>query len=512
MNLNQKKAIIITTIVIFFVIFVFLLIILFFTSSSNKSNYNPDVSTGYTSIKQIIETNGCKYIKEFVDENDEYPIQIELGFKYDLYTDEQSNENFYMKLINEIVKFVRYENVKMIDVDKDITIEIICENNKLSSIKINGIEDYFIYMDSKISISKYKEINTVNLSSSSEALTALINSNWDSSINFGTRDSIFKNYYIFFDEGIEYKKIGSKIYNIIFTEKYLGDVVNDVKTNESINSIKLKLGEPSFEDKELGVIGYKGSNFYVFFTGKEISIYKNLKIDYSEFWKLIDKFVKEDSQMDFKEFMNELTYIWPDYSEYNYDSDYMFISYPNKGIDIKLNYEEETGIVVYNNISENLDKVKRYLSNTEFLSKLQIDNVFEAEKRRINKNNELNKNCEEFINYLKKDLNTNEELPCGESNLFKFYMDVDNNGYIITTYFISNTGNEVNRELNEPINSYVWINDNLFLYGVEGRGLYCYDVLDGYKQILLEGENNFYIKKFEDNTIYYDDEEVNISF
>ena len=100
----------------------------------------------------------------------------------------------------------------------------------------------------------------------------------------------------------------------------------------------------------------------------------------------------------------------------------MSISYPNKGIDIKFNYENEDGIVVYNNISENLDRVKRYVKNTEFLSKLQIDDVFEAEKRRMKKTAKLEKNSDEFLAKLKEELKPNEEPSCGESELYKFYM------------------------------------------------------------------------------------------
>ena len=216
MNSNQKKAIIITAMGIFLIILLFIITSVFITKKYNDNNYNPDISGGYTSIEQIIQANGCKYIKDFVEKNDEYPIQIELGFKYDLYDGEQSNEKAYMKIINETAKFVRYKNIKMIDEEKDITIEIECNDSKIKTIKINEIEDYFIYMDSQISVSKYKEIKTVQLEANSEILTALFEGNWDTEINCGTRDSIFNSYHIFFDEGIEYRKIGSKILNIFF--------------------------------------------------------------------------------------------------------------------------------------------------------------------------------------------------------------------------------------------------------------------------------------------------------
>ena len=512
MNLrqNQKRAIVLTIIAILILILMFLFVSIIFINKSNKINKDVDISIGYKSIQEIVEANGCKYKKDSFLEDREYPVEVELSFKYDLYTNEESNEEFFMKIINEITKFVRFVNVKMIDQEKDITIEIVCTNGKIDNIIINGIEDYFIYMDSKINISKYSEIKTVSIEPTAEVLKILNENFWSSNIDCGTRDSIFQNYFIFFDEGIKYRKIGSNIYNFIFTQKYIGDVINNVSASESINSVRAKLGEPSFEDKELGIIGYKGNEFYAFFTGTEVSIYRRASYDYSDFWNLVNNFVEEESNVSFKEFMNELTYIWPDYSEYNYDSEYMFISYPNKGIDVKFNYDNESGIVIYNNISENLNKVKRYLENTEFLSKLQIDNVFEAEKRRVKKVNSLKEKCNEFIQSLKEDSDT--ELACGESNLFQFYMDLDENNIAITTYFISRDSEFVDRELNEPINSYVWINDNYFIYGVYNKGLYCYNVLDGSKQALLEGKESYLIKSFENNVIYYDEKELPISF
>lgn len=506
---SQKRAIILTTIAILVLVLIFL-ITSTISIKLNNTNYEIDISTGYKSIREIVEANGCIYKNDSRSENGDYPIQIDLGFKYDLYNNEESNEEFYMKLINEIVKFVKYKNVKMIDEEKKITIEIVCKDNKIDRIIINGIEDYFIYMDSQINISKYKEIKTVSLNPTADVLRILNENFWSSNIDCGTRDSIFQNYFIFFDEGIKYRKIGSNIYNIIFTEEYIGDVINNVSAGESINSVKTKLGEPSFEDKELGIVGYKGNEFYAFFTGSEISIYRNTKFDYSDFWDLVNNFVSEDSNVSFKDFMNELTYIWSDYSEYTYDSNYMFISYPNKGIDVKLNYDNESGIIVYNNITEDLSRVKRYLENTEFLSKLQIDNVFQAEKRRVKKVNSLKDNCNNFIQALKE--NSDGELACGESNLFNFYMDLDANNIAVTTYFISNNGEYVDRELNEPINSYVWLNDNYFVYGIFKQGMYCYNVLDGSKQTLLEGNDNFLIRSFENSTIYYDDKELPVVF
>lgn len=504
---NQKRMILFTILAILALIIIFLVIAI---SSVKKENIkNIDVSTGYSSIKEVVEVNGCKYINDTYTAKREFPTEIELSFKYDLYVDEKSNEEYYTKLINDVLKFLRFTSVKMIDEEKNIIIEVTCDNGEIEKTVINDIEDYFIYTDSKISISKYKEIKTTSLYPTAEVLNSLVNNYWSSDIDCGTRESIFKNYFIFFDEGIKYRKIGSKIYNIIFTSNYNGEVIEGISPSDSLISIKSKLGEPTFEDKELGIIGYKGNSFYTFFNGKEISIYKRTANDYSDFWNLVNKFVDETSNMSFKEFMNELTDIWNDYSEYIYDSNYMYISYPNRGIDIKLNYDNESGIIVYNNISENLNRVQRYLENTEFISKLQIDSVFEAEKRRIQSVNSLKDMCNDFYNTLKEE---NNDLSTKTSFLFDYYMELDKNGNVITTYFISKDEQYANRELNEPVETFIWINDSEFVFGEPNRGIYLYNVINGIKSTLIEGNKNFYIKKYEGNIIYFDKDQIELFF
>lgn len=366
-------------------------------------------------------------------------------------------------------------------------------------------------MNSQLELAKYQEIPKVSLEASSEVLKNLISNSWNSDIDFGTREEVFKNYFIFFDEGIEYKKIGSTVYNIVFTEKYGGYVIYDITPTDSLSSVKATLGEPSFEDQDLGVIGYKGNDFYAFFNGKEISIYRCVNTDYTEFWRLVDKFISEDSSMTFKEFMNELTYIWKDYSEYKYDSTYMFISYPNKGVDVKLNYGDVSGIIIYNNISEDLGRVRRYLEHSEFVSNLKLDNVFEAEKRRIQENLDLKEACKQYQNYLKENYTKEDIEMIGESIECEYYLELDENGNTISAYFMPIDNNYSRRELNESIYRYMWLDGHRFLYSIYGKGIYIYDVFTGEKSVVIEGTDDFYIKSYEGNILTYDNMRLTVN-
>ena len=285
---RQIRAIVITGIAILFIILLFLIIGILTISKSNNTNKNVNISSGYSSIKELIEHYDCKYKNDTYRENRDYPTEINLVFKEKLYENDSSNEEWFNKIISDVAKFLKYTNFKMIDTENDITIEAVCKDGSISTLTINGMEDYFIYMNSQLEVTKYEEIDTTSLTSNVDALNFLIDNNWSTDVNFGTRESIFKNYYIHFDEGIKYRKIGSSIYNVIFTERFQGTVVNNISVGTSFSSIKQLLGKPAFENEELGVIGYKGKDIYAFFTKDEISIYKNEKYDYKEFWKLVD--------------------------------------------------------------------------------------------------------------------------------------------------------------------------------------------------------------------------------
>ena len=507
---KQKRIIILGIVGILLLLILFLIVSILIVNRNKHINRGIDISTGYSSIREIIEHYNSKYIKEYYDESEEYPTEVEVEFKYKLYENNESNEKYFNNIINDIAKFINYTNFKIEDEKNDITIEVICEDRKIKSIVINGIEDYFIHMNSQMELAQYKEISRVNLNSSSDILNVLISNSWDSNINFGSRDAIFKNYFIFFDEGIEYRKIGSTMYNIVFTKNYNGYVIENLTPESSVNSVKAILGQPSFEDEKLGVVGYKGNEFYAFFNGEEISIYKCINYNYEDFWDLVNKFIDEDSEMTFKEFMNELTYIWKDYSEYDYSEDHMFISYPNRGVDVKLNYNDISGIIIYNNISENLTRVKRYLDHSEFISNLKLDNVFEAEKRRLNEKIKWQEECKEYEKYMEENLSKEELENIGKTELCNYYMDLDNNGNTISVYFLPKDKNYSRRELNESVYKYMWINQSKFLYSVHGKGIYLFDILTGEKRVVAEGNDNFDIKSYEQNILTYDNMRMSV--
>ncbi len=376
----------------------FILIVLLILISIALRFINLDIKKKnviYTDIKtveDVLNYYKCKYISETISKLDDYDTDINLIFKNNLYENDISNEKVFTAIIKDIARVLKYNSFRMIDNEKEIEIKVLCQNGKINTIIINDIEDYFIYMDSQIDLKKYEEIKTIDLSVESKEIQELINNDWKSDSYLGTRESIFDGYYEYFDEGIKAKTVSGKIFNIIFTEKYNQNVVDGIYPGMEFSSIKNILGNPSFEDEERKIIGYKGKNIYVFFYNDEISIYKNIDTDTKDFFELVDKFL--DDKLDLLDFMNELTYMWPDYSEYEYDENGAFISYPLKGIEIKIGQEGTNGIIIYNNINADINVINSYLQNVEFISRLKIDAIFESEKRRLDKDIEISKKCE----------------------------------------------------------------------------------------------------------------------
>ena len=503
---NTKKYIIIT-ITVLTVVLVIALVEISSISAKNKQKQLEISSGNFSSIKNILEYYGCQYKNEKQSKLENFYLDIYTVFKYELYSGEESNEEFYNNIINSIAKFLNYNSFRLIDTNKedDIEIQVVCDGNRVQTIYINGIEDYFIYMDSKINFSKYKELKKTEISIQSPELLECIQKNWTGDCNFGSREAIFQDYYIYFDEGIEVRKINGRIFNVVFKENYENQVVNGFTVGQKSDIIISKLGSPTFKNSDSSIIGYKSDDIYVFFENDQISVYRNIsETGFDEFFELVDKFLDEKCTL--LEFMNELTYLWPDYEEYTYNSETVFLSYPNKGIDVKINYDDTDGIILYNNIGVNQDFISKYLEYTEFVAQLQIDNVFNSEERRVKKFNQFSKECKDYQEKYETDDKRNR------GKIYNYYMKLDSNEKIMAVYFISNNNQYANCELQENINSYIWVNDYCFVYSIKGKGIYYYDLKSQTKGVIIKGNDDFEIISYNNSILKYDDEEIEIIY
>lgn len=507
-NEFMSKKIIIAMIVSLVAILAIFLIALNTVQIKKEEKEQAILSENFSSIKDILEYYGCKFIKTTDSQEEGFSIDIYTTFPYGLYDEDKSNEKFYQNVIDKIAQFLNYESFRMIDKSKEddeIEIKVVCQNKQIETIYINGIEDYFIYMDSQISLKKYKELKTTELSVQAPQLLECMQNNWSSDCNFGTRETIFQKYFVYFDEGIKTRKIDGKIYNIVFDSKYLEPVINGFTVGTNRDIIISRLGNPTFQNNDGSVIGYKSRELYAFFSDNQISIYRNNgESGFDKFFSLVDEFLEEKYTL--LEFMNELTYLWPGYEEYTYDAETVFLSYPNKGIDIKINYDNMDGIILYNNIGVSQEVVNQYLEHTEFVAQLQVDNVFNAEMRRIEKEKNLRNQCKEFQENFEKEDTRNR------GKAYDYYMKTNEDNAILGAYFISQNEQFPNCELSENIDTYIWIHDDCFVYSKVGKGIYYYDLRNQTKGTILTGDEPFKIKSYENGVLKYDEKTIQVQY
>lgn len=495
-NLFTKKQILIMIIVAILFFLLILAIALNPTGKKvmiNKEDNNTDINRELKSIEDVIKYYECEYYGTSSSREEGYDIDINVGFRYNLFEDGQSKESFFKSLYERIAMVTEFKNFRLVDQNKDITISVKCYNGKISEVLINGVSDYYKKELSKQSQENALDVKEINVEINSKVLNQLIGANWKiDEIEIGSAESTCNKYDIYFDEGFEVRKIQGRVYNIVFTKKYNKEVIEGFKPGVSLEKVKANLGDSY---NEYGFLGYRTKDFYIYFSENEISVYPNLKYDYREFEELVRQY---DENGNINEFMDKLTDIWPDYDKYEYDSSYFEIWYTLKGVKIHYNNINPEGIQIYENYKGELKEEKEALRNVYY--KLNKNLIIEKEQLRI-------------MTYSMFDNSGVETDPIHYSNKFYFMPG----STFQSTRVISVDGKNPNSDIDilGDINSYVWCDDTHLLFGISLRGLYIYDAEKRELSTLVEGEENaFEITNFDRNTniLEYDGNKVQIDF
>ena len=153
--------------VLIFILFIIIGIISILGASSSSNN---NVST--KTIEQIIRDFGGEYIAEVaVEDDDQYPEQHLVKFNKPLIdVDGNTNREAYENLFKEVAIAVGYRNTELVDEDGGIKINIICSRGEITSVLINGIEDYFTVIEEQLKIqtmakkkANFKDLKSIHL-------------------------------------------------------------------------------------------------------------------------------------------------------------------------------------------------------------------------------------------------------------------------------------------------------------------------------------------------------------
>ena len=488
---NKKKNIIFIIIVSLICIFVILLgLLVKYNDESNNAKNEIQQSQIEDSVKNIINRLGSIFQKEVPSEEKGFSTDIYLSFKYNLFENNKSQQVMYENLIKQ-VSAKKMASFRLIDENKNIIIRVYYDNSDNAFYyTVNGEEAYFENANAKKVFENKLEVDEIAIDVNSEELKKIIDNDLKSNTDIGAKkETSCGNYDIYFDEGIKIRNIDHKVYNIVFTKNYKKNVVNNLKVGEDFETIESKLGQPSFEDED--VIGYKSKKLYVFFTVNEISVYGIEKYSYEGFEEILKQYVED--KIDVKTFTDKLTDLWPDYDEFKYDSTYVDLCYSSKGVSMVLNSKNPKNIIIYSNYDKK-DNLKSLMEDNLIVGSLDKDLMFETEKNRIQKDIST-RNMEHLENpeYV------------GESKLFS--ENISNN----KIEFYSRNNELPDCTLLDVVNSYVWVNDTIFVYSVTKNGIYYFDLDTREKhELLVEDEkekHNYDFKSYEDGVLVYDDNE-----
>lgn len=502
---NKKKVIIIIISIV-----ILLLIIGIVASQIKKKNKIYNSIDDFDSVKELVEYYKCDYKKMENSKEEGFSKDIYLKFMRDP-IDEEGNlaQMSYEGLLKMINKKIEYINYRVIDESRNLIVRVMFDENKNGYYTVNNINNYFENLYSLYTINNKKEDLLKNVNITSPELQNIIENNWiRKRVNLGNRTSICNNYDIYWNEGYKIRTINNKIYNIIFLKNYKREIIKGITVGMTTAEIENVLGTPTYEnDLEIEIIGYKLENLYIFFSGEEISVYRTNEYDEESNKRFIEIFNRLNKDGNYNSFISNLTQIYPDYSNYTQEENYIRITYPLRGFEIQFGQNHNNGITIYNNyqgnITENISiddikKDKKIPANTYL--KLNSNFVFEEEFNRAS--DELYKRAPFSTNELEKG-------QFAQSNEYTTYYDETYNEY--TFYSINKDKTDFTIRVKDATGIYNLTN-NLFVYGVTNDGIYIIDAYTMKTNKIADSKKECIIDKVENNTIYYDDTSVQLSY
>lgn len=384
--MKKKKLIIILAIILIILTIVIVRIII----QINKPKTTVD---DFSSVKELIEFDGHEYIAMENSTEDGYEKDIYINFcKPSINDDGTTNQDLYEVVINHIAKFNRGHNFRLIDQEKNILIRIqYNENGNISLYTINNDNKYWEHIKTNFQIENYQEEKLTSFTITSPILANIINENWVyNNVNLGTKDGTENNYEVYTEEGYQVRKLGAEIFNIVFTNEYNEEIVDGILSTTSIEDVENIIGEPTYRDDINGIIGYRCEYFYIFFSDYGISIYHPDVYDEKNSKRFGELVTELNSTGDMNTFLNRLTDLYPNYSEFIDNNNCIRIKYPVLGFEIRMGYPSQNGVIIYSNfkgwVTENKtidDIMETREMPANIYTKLETNLVFSAESDRV---------------------------------------------------------------------------------------------------------------------------------
>lgn len=387
MNLTNGQKIISIILIALIVLLLILLYIQSVDVAPTIEKVANEIETVVEKPKTLIEicsSYDVEYLKR--DGND---IYVTFGFQlYD--EDGSSNEIKIKNLINDLTDYFK-ANFHLIDEQNNININVFYKKTGDNEYFINNQIDFFETTDGKT----YYDINNVdivpqkNIYVSDPTLQILsVKSLRYSDLvkTLGEPVGTDEDGYLLFDDGnirVSKYEESNMVRNMIYSEKYLNSFVSKIKDGYSLNAVVQAYGEPTFGSLNEGYVGYRNSDYYMFFYDDEISVYGYGYSSNIEFEKVLKQF---RTDLDVKKLSLNVTSMWGGYYKHELDAENgnLYISYPSRGVEINIKNLNYKGITFYSNYfftDELLEKIK----NGEYTLNADEDFIHIVEQERVGK-------------------------------------------------------------------------------------------------------------------------------
>ena len=483
-------------------VFIILLILLLAVMIGSVIFYRMSLSgSKLPDVSEILAYHGSELIKE--------TKSSEKGYDYDIYAklkfppieeNGYAEETFYDNVVVDLTAKLQ-SNFRIIDEEKDVVVRVKYDFSTYNSYySINNVDDYFkVEQAKKQNELAKKDITELNINS--DVLNSIINSKWERrKASLGTIETSVNKYDVYYDEGYYIRTLGTRIYNILFTNNYKGQVVSGITTGMTNDAIIQKLGTPTYTYSNNSLIGYRSNDIYAFFHDGQISIYEVAKLNATDNKTFAELFTKLNKDGDVTSFYNELNVLYPNPESSTEKDDDISAFYPTLGF--KLHFGgNNNGITIYSNYQGyitndvTMDDLRngKVPPNTDL--DIKNDAVFFAEKLR-------------YLDELGK-RNPDNNWAAATTKLFQVHENEETHSFDFYSIDRKSIDSSINKTNGMKI---LKLDDSRFVYNIPYDGIYIYNAQTLKTEKILQGTNDEELKleKIENNILYYDNKTLPI--
>ena len=221
--------------------------------------------------------------------------------------------------------------------------------------------------------------NTVKVLSKAIEIISLNNSNWnylESSIGgnceLDGNDNIYETFTL--------TRNNNQVIRIIFNSKYENEVVSGIKVGMDFKEVKKVLGEPSFKNEEIDMIGYVTDTLFLCIYKDEIAVYPNEFYINKDLESTISKYYLNEYDGDKNDFLRYTQANFEDF-EFRITEDYKIIVFSViRGI--KIVADDSISVTIYKNYDNSGNIIQDMEEQIEYSNQYFVEIIEEERVRK----------------------------------------------------------------------------------------------------------------------------------